>query len=476
MTSTCLDGSSGLTLGRRTANAAQLGPPLLFLFCMGLSLIFAGWHRPLWIDEVLHFAVGSMSLPEVLRTIDYTSNRINHGQTGFYILVDWALLQLTGANAFALRLPSLVSLLMLLWCSAWIIRIRGFGLPWQLVAILSVCSHFYLVSFAAEARPYMPLAASAVAMVTYFLADLETRRRLSMRIIGAFGLYFGALMQAYWILFLIVAVAFAFLVRNLDECRCFRASDLVRLISPVVTVPAVFLYLLITLLTWFRDPPQFDYAPFEMIGGLERAQRVFWAHHIETWSPRPVWIVLGLALLMVLGVERKLIRALIAPVVLVFTGLVSSAFLSLISISNGYWLFERQWVGGIALCAVGLSWLSAVLWTESERFRALPRTLSAALVISFISGTVMSVSVAFENQQIWREQSREFAISTATPNELFADPSDASVVYAANVNASRREPVWPQFTDWYEDQAGLRLDSRSDTFHWSTLLPGLNGG
>ena len=97
---------------------------LLGLLAIVAVAAFAGFQRPLWIDEVLHFATGAMSFSDVMRTVDYTTIEINHGQTGVYILLDWLFLQIFGASAVALRVPSLIASGVLLWSSILFIRDR----------------------------------------------------------------------------------------------------------------------------------------------------------------------------------------------------------------------------------------------------------------------------------------------------------------------------------------------------------------
>ena len=82
----------------------------LLLLCLTMILLYGPFGRPIWIDEFLHFAVGSHnSTREVWETIRRTTVEVNHGQTGFYILLDYWLMKLFGANLLALRVPSILS-------------------------------------------------------------------------------------------------------------------------------------------------------------------------------------------------------------------------------------------------------------------------------------------------------------------------------------------------------------------------------
>ena len=53
-----------------------------------ITVLYMGLWRGLWFDELLHFAMGGMTFEYLVRTIDYTTIHVNHGQTGFYMLLD----------------------------------------------------------------------------------------------------------------------------------------------------------------------------------------------------------------------------------------------------------------------------------------------------------------------------------------------------------------------------------------------------
>ena len=153
---------------------AELG-----LWVLGAVILFlySGIWRPIWFDEFLHFAMGGMTWEYALKTVDYTTIEVNHGQTGVYMLLDWLLLQAFGASAVALRLPSLLAAALLLAAAVTFLRRRGFGYGWQYLVLLALAAHTALIWFTGEARPYMPLAAAGVAVLAYYQYDASSRRR-----------------------------------------------------------------------------------------------------------------------------------------------------------------------------------------------------------------------------------------------------------------------------------------------------------
>src|ERR1700741_4257591 len=89
---------------------------LLALLSGALILVYASTGRPLWIDEFLHFAFGAFrSTVSAWHAIRHSIASINFGQTGIYMLLDYWLLKAFGANAVALRLPSILSAGLMLW-------------------------------------------------------------------------------------------------------------------------------------------------------------------------------------------------------------------------------------------------------------------------------------------------------------------------------------------------------------------------
>jgi hypothetical protein len=71
----------------------------------GLGL-YSQYRHPIWIDEFLHFALGAFSGPDDgWEVIQQTILSFNFSQTGIYMMADFWLLKLFGADALALRLP-----------------------------------------------------------------------------------------------------------------------------------------------------------------------------------------------------------------------------------------------------------------------------------------------------------------------------------------------------------------------------------
>ncbi len=445
---------------------------LIGISVVAILVIFGAWTRPIWLDEMLHFSMGHMSLLEALQTIDYTTIELNHGQTGVYMLADWALLQTFGASAIALRLPSLIASLVLMWAAVLFLRNRGMSWFWQWFVLVALAGSAMWVYFIAEARPYMPLAASAVALVAFYCATSSQRRSWPVRIVGVVGLIGGALFHPYWIYYLGMAGVFGLLVAWSDRSWSVSLKSAWRFAGGWFLVVALVVFAAVGQLTWMRRVREFNYDPFEWLGSPGSTFELMLRDHL-VGDFRTQWLFLGTAVLIVVISTRPWRRAarLLLPIVLLILGLASSLLISYLSFIRDYWIFERQWIGGVALCLLAMVWLFGELWNAGSGSRLRWRRIPSAIFVVLIAiGAVTSVRAAVEARSTWAEANAKFAAEARSPEEILADLGDENVVYAANVNIVRGGPVWPGFSDYYWKQAGMRPEFRADNPGWTRFL------
>jgi hypothetical protein len=157
-------------------------PVLLGVLSTALIVLYASIGRPLWIDEFLHFAFGGFtSTLSAWHAIRHSMHAFNFGQTGVYMLVDYWLLKLFGANLIALRLPSTLSAALMLWAGFEFLTKRRYGTLWQLTLIVCYLGQATLMYYVGEARPYMALAGASVGAFTYYILTRKNAGR------GQFG-------------------------------------------------------------------------------------------------------------------------------------------------------------------------------------------------------------------------------------------------------------------------------------------------
>jgi len=452
--------------------------PELGLWALGTLILFlnSGLWRPVWFDEFLHFAMGGMTLDYALKTVDYTTIEVNHGQTGVYMLLDWVLLQVFGASAIALRLPSLIAAGLLLAAAVTFLRRRGFGYGWQYIVLLAFAGHTALIWFAGEARPYMPLAAASVAVLAYYQYDLASRRRPWPLILGIAGVCGGALLHPYIVYVIALLVPISIWVAIRDGRLTWSVRAVIRFANPVLLGAGTVLFLVIGQLTWMRRVLSFDYDPLALMGNS-------WAHTIDrgvvdhfagTNTSWP-WVA-GLALLtlIALAVARfQCSRDILPPLVLILIGLATSITVSSLSVLRTYWILERQWVAGIAVVAVGCTWFFAEVLKSARRSKSRALAVPAYVFLVLTASTAVFAMVA--QAQVMNDQRvaySQFVNETRTMDELRPEQlnEDDAFIYAANVNIARGGPVWTMYVDWYDNLSGMRPEFREKNPSWTGFL------
>jgi hypothetical protein len=451
------------------------------LWVIGLVILFlySGIWRPIWLDEFLHYAMGGMTLDYALKTIDYTTIEVNHGQTGVYMLLDWLLMQVFGASSIGLRLPSLISAGVMLAAAVTFVRLRGLAYPWQVLVLLSLAAHSFLMWFVAEARPYLPLAAATVATLAYYQYSVASRRRWLPLAYGVFGIVIGALMHPYIVYLAAVIVPFSVWVAVRDGRLSWGVRDIIRFANPILLGAGAAVFLVIGELTWMRRIASFGYGPFDLMGSGENA---FWAFITDHFTNRPTsaWWIALLAVVTLGGLALARFRGigpLLPPLVLLVLGLASSAIVSALSAMRTYWILERQWVAGIALVAISGVWFFAEMHKASQsttsRRDAWALKVPVALFVALTVASSLFVLWHTASEMIaQRDAYAKFTSETRSMDELRPAQinDDDGYIYAANVNIARGGPVWPMFVDWYDNLAGMRPEFREKNPSWSGFL------
>jgi hypothetical protein len=445
-------------------NASSLrGYAVFFFLVCGAVALHASFGRPLWIDEFLHFIVGSAaSVGDAWRMISesiYIPNYlqkfpINHGQTGMYMLLDYWLLKLFGANLVALRLPSLASAVWLFSSGIAVLRVRGYGFFWQLLVIPVVFCSSRLMYFAGEARPYMPLAAATVGVLAYYLTVGE-RRTLPMRFLGAGSVILGCGMHPYFSLYWLGIFLFCFLLLAHEEKIPFSLKGMVKHVNLPLAFVGIIIYFSLSALTWGRGIVSLEFDPFAYIASNHLVKDFVRGSHLS-FLGRASWLLLAYALLvsvlccMPFPRLRCRVRTLCGPVALIFSAFAISAVLVYISYTRGYWILERQWVASMALCAVAFVWLAAeTVRLLDINFFWLSRFVSVCLFVCF---TWKSVSLA---GNLYGKTAARLAALPVSHEHIdtrtFRSFTNEQWVGLANRNVSEGGPVWSIFRFYYED-------------------------
>ncbi len=198
----------------------------------------------------------------------------------------------------------------------------------------------------------------------------------------------------------------------------------------------------------------------------------------------PILASLVVLLVVLLLVIRKGLRTwrLTAPTLLFLLAVGTSLFVSYLSYRSQYIIFERQWVAGMALSGVAVTWFFAEWWKQARnqpRFTQIPVFIFAGLTaVAFAFSIFSQVAITVDRFQSWqlvKQDARtvEELFQLAAGIEYFLyEPSgpDQGFGYLASVNAARGGPVWEGFVRWYNSQAGMRQDYREVDSNWSDAI------
>jgi hypothetical protein len=455
------------------ARTRQAAGDLALVVLAGLgALLYAGWFRPLWIDEVGQLALGVVPADSLIAFLYETSGpSINRGQTGLYNLVDWMLLQAFGANAVAMRLPSLVAGFSLLLLAGYFMRLRGFSRRWQALTIIMLIASPAVMQWTGQARIYAPLAAATMAMAVYYQLPMARRASGIGYAIAIIAFPLGAITHPYWIVFAVLLGLLAVWQTHTTDGLSLSAA--LRALPWKWLLVSGAVYLGIGALTWMRGNggPQDLWEQH----GPESAIREYVYLHLSPFIPTreiPPRLLVGvIGLAAVLAIAILILRSLAplrAPLLLGLVAAVSSLLIALSNIFGTYWIESRQWVAGAALATVAWSWLVAEAWTLGRTIRKAQgpnRRKTKGLLLVVLSATACVASLLAcgsvvkdglnqwqADRQVWAEYKARYVPSL----ELLPTPSTQDEFNElATINVAVGGDVWPSVGSFYAGFPGV---------------------
>ena len=376
----------------------------------------------------------------------------NFNQTGIYMMADFWLLKLFGASAFALRLPSLLSAAWLLIAAASVLTMRGFGNLWKLVVVLAILAQAPLMNYAAEARPYMPLAAAAVGTLAFYLAAPDARRGWTL-VLGALSVELGALVHPYFPGYWAIIICIGFTCAFLDgRCR-LHIADFIRFCDLRLVALGLTSYAAVGALTWMRGAPDLRFDPFQWVHRDALVNQFLNNSHLSfIYWVRPRYLVLILmtvvALCSVLLPRswRLQAHALLPPLLLALAALIASATLSWISYQHHYWILDRQWVASLGLMPVAVVWYAAELGRIADKLRPGSSVVLAAVCLAGFYATLHGL-VPEKVALLWHDANRPMVTrrDCAGPGSY----RQRRMGSARQCEHRCRGPVWPMFAKYY---------------------------
>ena len=386
-----------MTLSRTTSSRVQ-GSSFLFrslytLIAIATLTSYASLFRPLWLDEALHYALaGQGSLWELVVRLHNPDPGFLTRQTGFYQLVNFITLNVIDPTWFALRLPSVLSGVLLICAVYLFLAERHVGPAIQITALLFLAGQAGFMYYVGEARPYLPFAATVMGCLTYLTTDSVSPRWPYIRVLGWVCLYVGAVMHLYFLLTLPVILLFNIFYRSLPLSTRPGWRQIIFWSRPRIVGGAVMLALGVGLLTWMRPQETNTLGAFEWMGGSAYSTITsFTNFHFDFLGVTTAAATILVSQLMLVGwlLLKRLYRIhadLFASAVLLFLGLGTSLLIALSSVANNYAIATRQLVLGPLLVAVSLAWQIGSLAKLARRLPFIPPMRVHAILLGSAMG------------------------------------------------------------------------------------------
>jgi hypothetical protein len=439
---------------------------LAVLLSFAVVVLYASIGRPIWLDELFQFAFGAFrSTGSAWHAIRHSIAGINFGQTGIYMLLDYWLLKVFGANSLALRLPSTLSAGLMLWGGLTFLRHRRFPAVWQLVLIVCYLGQASLMYFAGEARSYMPLAGASVGVFTYYQLTPAERRSHAVMVLGWVSILWGASMHPYFAFYWSSLFTFGYLTAVAEERTRFSLKAAFAHVNPPLLIAGAAIYFGIGAVTWIAHLRKIGLAPFQLLSKNKMYQTFVDGWHFQFLGKLgTIWIIVTVAVCLahicLNRRTRRFIRPLLAPCLLVWLAMLLSLYVSYESYRHDYWILPRQWVASAALMPIAFTWFCAELVNLIGRVWTVGAWLIPMLCLCLIAAHAYSNALNQGHALL-------LAFKSKPPSQKFIPPPREALpsssngasektfydtwVALANKNIEAGGPVSPVFQFFYQN-------------------------
>ncbi len=414
--------------------------------------------QPIWTDEILHFSIGSINQPkEAVNLLLYSLEDINHGQTGFYIFLDYLFLKFLGASQILLRMPNLIGVILIIVMLQKIFLVYNLTFLKKQSLILIIFSSASLFQAASTARPYFLLSATVFSIYLIYLLKFVFQK--NYKLLDIIVTLIGVLFHPYFIVYMLV-------FHLIFAKKKFFAS------FTLIQISAIFLYLFLYIFTFGKGRP--DFSNFQVllwIGDGLNLPLKFIASHLTLFNQtqlnflsEPQIILIGttfltltiLVLLTVFKSRGNKNRHIFYLTILVL--MLISIFISFISFWNNYWIIPRQWIGSQPLIAFVIFLIfdqSKIEHTQLSVGGVALKKLFISIYITFFA--LMAFQYHFQYQQIkvWREETlQNYEMCEVLNLTQLNSEVDLSRLVHCNINLGGQ--VWSSFYSVYAGYGGIK--------------------
>ncbi|MFC1826751.1 hypothetical protein ACFLZQ_02325 [Thermodesulfobacteriota bacterium] len=445
---------------------------IIFFIAITVVILYCALDKPIWYDELVQFCLAAFSsVDSAWHALKPTLKDWNHGQTGFYFLLDYFLLKLFGASSYALRLPSILSALWLLASAIIIIKYLKFGLLWQILILSAFFSQSFLMNYTMEARSYMPLAAASVGITAYYYSPTHLRKKLYIKSIGWGSVVLGSLMHPYFSLYWCALFCTGYLHRINNNFQRITPSTIVDHLNPVMFLTGITIYFGIGFLTWMQGSNEFQSVaidPFQFIK-LNQIPRILFSNHFQfihfAYIAKTIFALfclIPIVWLLVPSRNKNNFHPLLSPIILFFISIILSLLITYISYSRGYWITNRQWIASLALVPIATVWLAGEL-ARLANLRHWIHGFSVMLVFTLLITLPAIIQIdqnlyqIKENSIIKRKQNQSYRLPPLNQIEQLGRTDPDEFIKMANKNIQIGGPVWPYFKYFYTRTEGWHI-------------------
>lgn len=411
-------------------------------------------NKPIWTDEFLHYALGAYQLDEldqVLEIVNKSTKNINHGQTGFYLILDWVLLNLFGANYWALRAPSVASLILVLVAINMLANSIKASKGDKAMLLLLYLSNYGLMQYLSEARPYFPMASATLLAFAYFFSKHLINS--DFKIAALVATIWGSFMHPYFTLNLYIIFITYYILKNkrkifnLKSLKESKFDITLVLMSSTIT-------LLLSYQTWLFRGINFDFDPFQWVGNNFRFIVTFLGGNLPIAPTNPNFTNTFLAALFygpifIAAIKQRNRSRLKSPLILTTMVFLTSAVISLISFMQSYWILPRQWLASSSIVTFLIFWAILILNRKSRlrllNLRSITYTILIFYSIHLVMEQVKSIEMWGKETCISKNQLKEFDVKNK-----FELIQGQDWVKLANSNVTCGGKVWVEFRYYYE--------------------------
>ncbi len=437
----------------------------------GLSALFllqvcTGLEAP-WIDEIAGMAfAGFSTTSDMLAALYNTMPTVNHGQTGLYYILQSFSLDLVGAQLWAIRWPSFVGFAISLVCLCSILRMMGASLFIRVVSLVYYANTLAMQAHASDGRPYMPFAATLMFFMLVWTARFQK---------------FISEESSYWWMFAALLIGFAFhpyfvmyiglLIVLLPIFSKLFRQDLLRLLhvgnrgrSLVLVLATVIVFLLIAGFTWMRGMGSLGFDPYRWIGRDQHILTIMVGSIMGPYTkPWVLFTAFGVGISTWLWIKKRVFtEEQRIALGLTVTVIAAQAVLYYSSVSSGYWLLRRQWIGstGLMILATGILaiHLSKLSWFQDNKI-----VKKFARKELWLCSGIFLLAILFVGPKIKDNLAKELG-PTFTQNEfqkVICDPEikmvQGLVVRLATHNFYQGGEVFPIFACYYDSDCNREL-------------------